>query len=114
MFFGPLKIGPVAGLRMRATVLSPVETSDEIGGVTRSFNTVATIWCRLEPVLGDETFADGLRTETVAFRVSMRWRSDIAANMRLAIGSRLFLITASADPDGRRRRLIVLCEEIKP
>ena len=113
MFFGPLKTGPLGGLRTRATLLSPVETSDEIGGVARTFTALATVWCRLEPILGDERFDQGRVEEAVAYRVAMRWHADVAASMRLSVGTRMLNIIASADPDGRRRRLIMLAEEIK-
>ena len=94
-------------------LMAPVETTDEIGGVTRIFSPVASLWCRLEPVLGDEPFQSGRVTEVVSHRIAMRWRPDVTARMRLAIGARLFEIEASADPDGRRRRLIILAQEIK-
>lgn len=113
MFFGRLIIGPLGALRLRAVLLSPVESADEIGGVSRSFSPLASLWCGLEPVLGDEPFEAGRLTETVRHRISMRWRPDVTARMRLSIGSRLFEIESSADPDGRRRRLIVLAREIK-
>ncbi len=114
MFFGRLTPGPIAGLRTRATLLAPVETLDEIGGVARSFAPIANLWCRLEPSQGDERFLDGRREETTSYRVMMRWRGDITAAMRLAIGARIFDIHANTDPDGRRRRLVVLAEEVKP
>lgn len=113
MFFGRLSTAPLGMLRTRATLLSPIDQPDEIGGAARSFVPVATLWCRLEPVLGDERFVVGRIEEAVSHRIEMRWRADVTAAMRLAVGSRAFVITATGDPDGRRRRLLVLADEIK-
>lgn len=113
MFFGRLMIGPLGALRTRAALLAPMEIDDDIGGVTRSFTPIANLWCRFEPAQGDERFLNGRREETVNYRIMIRWRGDISAAMRLSIGERIFDIRASTDPDGRRRRLIILAEELK-
>lgn len=44
----------------------------------------------------------------------LRWRGDLDAGKRLRDGERVFDIRAVADPDGSRRRLVCLVEEIKP
>ena len=113
MFFGRLTVSGLGRLRTRAQLLAPVETADEIGGVARSFSPVASLWCKIEPILGDERYQAGRVEEVVSYRIEMRWRSDVAAAMRLSIGTRLFEIIASADPNEKRRRLFVLAEEIK-
>ena len=114
MFFGRLTTAPIATLRTRATLLAPVQTPDEIGGVTRSFSPLALLWCRIEPVLGEDRFRDGRHEQVVSHRITIRWHDAVAAGVRLAVGERLFVVTASADPDGRRRRLILLADEVAP
>ena len=113
MFFGRLTISGLGRLRTRAQLLAPVETTDEIGGLARSFSPIGSLWCRIDPILGDERFQTGRVEEAVSHRIEMRWRGDVVGAMRLAVGTRLFEIIASADPNGMRRRLIVLAEEIK-
>lgn len=44
--------------------------------------------------------------------VTMRYRSDVTALMRIVHGSRNLNIVRAVDPDGRSRRLVCQCQEV--
>lgn len=99
--------------RTRLVLEEPVESPDTIGGVTRGFAIRATLWAAVEPVSGLER-AEADRAEgAVSQRVTIRWRGDVTTAMRFSLGARRLAIRAQYDPDGRRRTLVCLCEEVQ-
>jgi head-tail adaptor len=104
----------IAVLRQRVTLLVPAETSDDIGGVSRSFTTVATVYGALDLVGGVEEPVDERKGQRLRFRLLLRWRSDVQASWQAMIGARQFGVLSVADPDGRRRFLACDVEEITP
>lgn len=105
---------PIAARRRRVVLEAPVETADSIGGVIRTFAPVATLWARLEPIGAGERTEGQQADAKVTHRLTLRWRGDVAASMRFSAGSTRFVITGSYDPDGRRRDLVCLVEEVQP
>ena len=59
-------------------------------------------------------FAPTRSEQAVAHRVTLRYRDGVTAAMRLVRGLRRFAIRSAADPDGSRRELVCLVEEISP
>lgn len=106
---------PVSGaLRRRVTLEAPDAVADDIGGVTRGWRVVATVWARIETPRG-ATRLEGDRLEQARFhRVTLRWRDGVSGEMRLRLGERILLIRAARDPDESRRRLELDCEETTP
>lgn len=104
----------VGRLRRRLLLEAPVTTPDGIGGATQAFETVAAFWAQLEWVSGAEQWRQGRPEQSATYRVTLRWRGDVDAAKRLRDGDRIFDIRAVADPDGSRRRLVCLVEEVKP
>ena len=49
----------------------------------------------------------------MSHRITLRWRVGVDAGQRLRDGSQVFDIRAVGDPDGGRRRLICLVEEVR-
>jgi SPP1 family predicted phage head-tail adaptor len=101
-------------MRRRFTLEAPVEAPDGLGGVTRGFVTVAAFWAQMEWLGGAERWRQGRPEQAGSFRFTLRWRGDVDAGKRLRDGSRIFEIRAAADPDGSRRRLVCLAEEVTP
>lgn len=99
--------------RLRATLEEPVETPDGIGGVARVFVPRVTLWARLEPLRGIERGEAQAAQATVGHRLTIRWRGDVTAAMRFVIEGRIYPVTATYDPDGRRRNLVCLVEEVQ-
>ena len=104
----------VAGLRSRLVLEAPQEKPDGAGGVTSSYAPVATLWARIEPLRGDEGVRAGSLGQAISHRITLRWRARLDASMRLRQGGRMFAIRSAWDPDERRRRIVCLCEEVRP
>ena len=89
----------------------PVETPDGQGGVTATFVETASAWALIEPVSGAiEEEASG-RIFRRTHRIWLRFRTDVAAGMRLRKGARIFWIGGTEDPDDSKRYLICHCQE---
>jgi len=105
---------PVGALRRRLTLEAPVATPDGLGGATQTHQPVAALWAQVEWISGGEHWRRGRPEQVATHRVTLRWRADVDAGLRLRDGDRLFDIRAVADPDGSRRRLICLVQEVSP
>ncbi|KRE17785.1 hypothetical protein ASE63_00850 [Bosea sp. Root381] len=106
--------GPVGALRLRLLLEAPVATPDGLGGATVSHETVAAVWAQVEWLSGGEHWRRGRPEQIATHRITMRWRAGVDAGQRLRDGERVFDIRAVFDPDGSRRRLVCLVQEVSP
>ena len=93
-------------LRHRVTVEKAAGVPDEAGGETETWDTLATLWARLEPTGAGERVVAGHLSGVVTHDITVRWRGDIAGGMRVAYRGRRFRILAVHDPDETRRYLV--------
>lgn len=103
---------PVGALRRRLLLEAPAEMSDGAGGQFRSFQTIAAVWAQVEWLSGDERWRGGRPEQVASHRITLRWRAGVDAGQRLRDGEQVFDIRAVGDPDGGRRRLVCLVEEV--
>lgn len=101
----------IGRLRHRLTVQRPDRTADVGGGATITWTDVARVWGAVEPISGRETVVAERQQATVTHKVTLRYRADLDARMRILFGSRSFNIRSLVNPDERGRWLICLCEE---
>ena len=103
------------GARRRRFVLElPIESPDGFGGVTRAYAAGPQVWGAIEMLRGEELVRAARPEQSVTHRVRLRYREGVTAAHRLADGLRRFQIRSAADPDGRRRELVCLVEEVAP
>lgn len=100
--------------RVRLALETPVETLDALGGAAITYQPIVTLWARIEARSGRERLSGERLEGTADTRITIRWRGGVDARMRFSLGERAFFIHATFDPDGRRRELVCLCEEISP
>ena len=107
---------PIAiGARRRRFVLElPLESPDGFGGVLRTYAAGPQIWGAIEMLRGDEQVRAARPEQAVTHRVRLRYRDGVTAAHRLTCGTRCFQIRTAADPDGMRRELVCLVEEVGP
>ncbi len=105
---------PIGRLRQRLTLEAPVDVEDGAGGVSRSFVALATVWAAVIPTLAVEALEADRVSQRVTHRITLRWRAGVTAAMRFTKGARTWNILAATDPDGTRRRLNCLAEEVSP
>lgn len=106
----------VESRRSRVTLEAPAETANALGGAAIAFQPVVTLWARIEARGGAERERGARLEGGTDTRITLRWRGGVDTRMRFSLGTapgaRLFAIRAVFDPDGRKRDLVCLCEEI--
>jgi len=100
----------IGALNRRLILQAPVETADGMGGVTRDFDAVATLWGSVTPLSGrDDVTADRFGA-ALRFRIVIRFRNDVTIRHRLIDGAHIYRIVAVREL-GRRRFLEIDAEE---
>ncbi len=112
----PMKTKPLAiGARSRRFVLElPLERPDGFGGVIRSYAPGPQLWGAMEMLTGTERVRADRPEQSLTHRITLRYREGVTGAMRLTIGLRHFAIRAASDPDGSKRDLVCLVEEVRP
>jgi len=95
----------VGQLRERITIQQEVRSSDGMGGGGVTWNDVDTVWAKVSPLRGVERTQANQQQGEVMYRITMRYRTDIKTDMRIAWGSVMFNITSVYSPDMRSRFL---------
>ena len=76
-------------LRHRVQIQFATETRDAMGGVTRTWATVATRWAQIRPLSGNERVTAMQVSELVTHRVILRYYSGLTTSHRVLLGSRV-------------------------
>jgi SPP1 family predicted phage head-tail adaptor len=98
--------------RLRLTIEHPVEVHNAQGGATITWQPLITVWARIDARSGRERQDAGRLESAADTKITIRWRGTVDARMRFTGDARIFDIRSTFDPDGRRRDLVCLCEEI--
>ena len=93
-------------LTARLRLERPVESPDGQGGAVVGFEAVAELWARIESLAADVEELAGAGRVIVSPHIWLRFRTDVAAGMRLAKGTRRFAIESVRDPDETGRYLL--------
>lgn len=104
----------IGTLRHRVIFEAKTQTSDEGGGFTESWAALTTVFAAAESERGDERVDGGRVVSASRLRLRIRYRDDIAADLRLVFKSRIYAIDWVADPDGKRHWLDLGCTESLP
>jgi len=103
-----MRAGP---LRCRVTIEATVETQGSDGSVIQAWETLATAWASIEPLIGKEYFAQQREQATVSHKIRMRHIAGITHKMRIAWGTRLFEIESVLNVGERNREIVLMCSE---
>lgn len=110
-----MRPAPSIGARGRRFTLEvPVEAPDGFGGVIRTYQAGPRLWGAMETMGAGERLRADRPEASVTHRVTFDWRTGVNDGMQLTLGLRRFRIKAAGDPDGARRRLVCLVEEVRP
>ena len=102
----------IGAMRHRLVLETPVDTPDGAGGASRTWSAVATLWAGLRPLGANERIDADAEEHAATHRVLVRWRDDVTADKRFALGARVFEIRGVTDPDERQRYLNIDVEEV--
>ena len=101
-------------LRHRLTIEDRVDIANNAGGVVRQWRPRFQIWGAIETIDAAQYWEAAQTGQRLTHRVTIRFRNDIDTTQRFKKDQSIFDIRGIRDPDGRKRRLICLCEEIRP
>lgn len=99
-------------LRHRITLEKMQLISTEGGQFIQNWQVIDTVWAEIVPSSsgGESLFGEQLEAP-VSHRITLRYRADVDAQMRVAFGERIFNIRKVFSPEERRETLVMLAEE---
>jgi len=99
-------------LRHAVILYAPVETQNTYGEPEVRWQKVADLWARIEPLQGREYFAAKQAVSEIEARLTIRYRSDVTAKMKITHGAIDYLIEAIINPEERNRELQLMCRRM--
>jgi len=104
--------GQIGKLRHKITIEQPTLAQNTGGQPTAAWSTYKTAWARIESGGGGESkhYAEQLGLGQVL--ITTRYASGVTTDMRITHNGRTLNIDHVDDPDGRRRRLVIIAKEI--
>ena len=100
----------IGELNRRLTLQAPLESDDGSGGVTRSYQTVTTLWAQVTPVSARADVAADSLGGALRQRVIIRLRDDVTTRHRFVEGVRIYRVL-NARQSADRRFLEIEAEE---
>lgn len=101
----------IGDLRTRLGVYRPQLTSDDFGGHSTTWVWHGKTWGHIAPRALTEVRENGRLKITQSYRVTVRFKDDFPERARLMWGGRILRVITASDPDNRRERLHLICEE---
>lgn len=94
-------------LRHRITIEKPTNVQDPVtGATTAGWEPVATVWASVDPLSVREFISASATQSAVSARITIRYRPDIMANMRVLHAGGVYNIEGVlADPNTGREYL---------
>ncbi len=102
----------IGALNQRGVLLASTLTPDGGGGFGDDWEPFATVWLKVEPLAGTDTFGPDRLEARVRHRLTLRRRGDLAAGQRAQVGARLFRIHTVIDEGPEAPLMTLLCEEL--
>ena len=101
----------IGNLRTRIGIYIPQTSPDNFGGVQTSWVLYGQAWAHIAPKVTRERSENGRAAITKTYLVIIRWQAGFPERARLLWGDITLRVLTSSDPDTRRERLHLICEE---
>lgn len=98
-------------LNRRITLEQLTMSPDGSGGATSTWGALATVWAQVSPKAGSEKLHGDQLTPTITYGVTIRYRKDVDASMRVLYEGRLLRINGVIDQGEMHRFLTLSCDE---
>ena len=95
-------------LRRLVTIESVTETPNEYGEPEQVWAEFAQAWAQQEDLTGREAFLAQQVLSEVTTRFTIRYVAGVTAKMRVVSDDTIYNIQSVADPDGKRRSLVLM------
>lgn len=97
-------------LRHRVSIDELVVTQDSDGATEETWVEVCEVWAAINPMSGREFVASAAMQDRVDTRITIRWRTGIAPEMRVQHAGTIYNIRAVLPDPTLRRHLTLVCE----
>lgn len=101
----------IGQLRHRLGLYIPSTTPDNAGGHSTNWMYYNECWADIQPRSGQESGDNGRLSVTQTYRVVIRFQEDFPERVRVIWGDKILRMITASDPDTRRERLHLICEE---
>lgn len=101
----------IGQLRSRVGLYHAVVTPDALGGAQTTWQLHRAAWADIRPAAPRSAYEQGRETITMSYRAVIRFEDNFPKRVRMMWGDRILRVLAASDPDGRRERLHLICEE---
>lgn len=101
----------IGDLRIRIALYAAQDQADALGGSIRRWVFKRSLWAAIEPRSVTERSENGRLEVTQSYRVIIRYQGNFPERARLMWGARILRVITASDPDNRRERLHLICEE---
>lgn len=98
-------------LRHRLELQAEVQTSDGQGGYVRTWQTSATVWGSVEPLVGRERWAAQQVQSPATHKIRLRYRDGVTTTVRIKFGTRTFNVREVLNLEERKVILELMAEE---
>ena len=107
-------------LRHPVTLQQQSQTRDAIGGYTRTWSDVATVWASIEPAKGGEQWIGDTAVSEQPVRITIRYSPDVKSvdttwRVKYVSGSpqvtRYFSVESAANSYERDEMIVLMCLE---
>lgn len=89
-------------LNRRLTLLAPVETADDEGGVVRTYQTLTTLWAQVLPLSAGAAVSANSLGGALRYRIIIRYRDDVTTRHQFQDGAHLYRVLAARASADRR------------
>lgn len=96
-------------LRHRVTIQQFTAARDAVGGETKTWSDLATVYAAALPISGREYVALRQAQSDITIRFRLRYRSGINTGMRVVWDGRNYDIVEAINRNGRDQELELLC-----
>lgn len=103
---------PIGSMREQVTIKQfTTTTSTATGEQTDTWADLATVWAKVEPLMGRERYLAQAIDATLTYRVAMRYRSGLTPKMRIVWASKTLEIHSVSNEGALDRFSIADCSE---
>lgn len=101
----------VGKLRHKGVIERYSQTTDDAGGVTKTWTKFIDVWCDIKPLSGNEKYVSSEKHATATHQVMIRYVLGIDTKMRLLSRGRVFEIKAALNIKEQDRMIQLVVEE---
>lgn len=103
----------LARLAHPVTLQQPVLSPDGGGGFTRGWEDLVAVFAEIAELTGTEAQGPARQDEALSpCRITILYRTDVSADMRVTAADTAYDIVSVRDPDGRRIWLEIIAEKV--